>query len=559
MPAPGEQHKASAASVNPFEDVKHHINEYTAQEVATLQSRLEKQLGPEYISSRPGAGGQKVHYLAAEKCINLANEVFGFNGWSSGIRDVTVDFIDESQSTGKITLGLSVIVRVTLKDGTYHEDIGYGHIENCKGKAAAFEKAKKEGTTDALKRALRNFGNILGNCIYDKDYLARVTKLKIAPSKWDSDNLHRHVDYAPIKRESIADAEDSSILRSESYSTIKETDDEFGGADFDEVDFSVTTGEHPDEVTLDATMSSAHFARNASPIRNGQSVNQVANDPNPQQSRPPPSRMQPIPTNNPIGPQTPMLAPPTNNQPIARQATYAQTNQIVMPRPSHGAQQAGNLSRPQANPHNLAQSATPAVGNSNLSSPRPQGRVGVPNNPQGGTPPSRSSGSMDVEPVVGFFTARAAESLQSAKNLPPNVSHFNPHAESPSIRKTAGVDHTKTKPVGRDMIGAPGQVNQSVPPMRTNFVNPQADQARRIGMPGAAASPLQNRNSYKAPQMTNKRPAEDGTVHYGRPPLSDVTSASANAPIDLNKVDIKRPKLEPNGQTMPGVTNFVSG
>lgn len=61
------------------------------------------------------------------------------------------------------------------------QDIGYGHIENCKGKAAAFEKAKKEGTTDALKRALRNFGNMLGNCIYDKDYVAKVTKLKVAP------------------------------------------------------------------------------------------------------------------------------------------------------------------------------------------------------------------------------------------------------------------------------------------------------------------------------------------------------------------------------------------
>lgn len=42
----------------------------------------------------------------------------------------------------------------------------------------AFEKAKKEGTTDALKRALRNFGNVLGNCIYDKDYLTKVTKVK---------------------------------------------------------------------------------------------------------------------------------------------------------------------------------------------------------------------------------------------------------------------------------------------------------------------------------------------------------------------------------------------
>ena len=61
------------------------------------------------------------------------------------------------------------------------QDIGYGHIENCKDKAAAFEKAKKEGTTDALKRALRNFGNVLGNCVYDKSYLSKVTKIKVGP------------------------------------------------------------------------------------------------------------------------------------------------------------------------------------------------------------------------------------------------------------------------------------------------------------------------------------------------------------------------------------------
>jgi DNA repair and recombination protein RAD52 len=175
----GDQPSGSTITT-PIADTRPQRNEYTAQEIATLQSRLEKQLGPEYISSRPGAFGQKVHYLAAEKVINLANEVFGFNGWSSAIQNIQVDFVDENQN-GKISLGLSVIVRVTLKDGTFHEDVGYGHIENCKGKAAAFEKAKKEGTTDALKRALRTFGNILGNCIYDKEFLAKVTKIKVAP------------------------------------------------------------------------------------------------------------------------------------------------------------------------------------------------------------------------------------------------------------------------------------------------------------------------------------------------------------------------------------------
>jgi DNA repair and recombination protein RAD52 len=193
----GDQHinPSGKSIMNPFEEAKPRVSQYTAQEIATLQSRLEKQLGPEYISSRSGPSGQKVHYITAEKCIQLANEVFGFNGWSSQIMDVQLDFLDEHPQTLKISIGISVIIRVTLRDGTFHEDIGYGNIDNCKGKAPAFEKAKKEATTDALKRALKNFGNVLGNCIYDKDYLAKVTKVKVEKPRWDVENLYRHSDY----------------------------------------------------------------------------------------------------------------------------------------------------------------------------------------------------------------------------------------------------------------------------------------------------------------------------------------------------------------------------
>ena len=196
--SPGDQHKVID---NPFEEPQQRISAFTAQEIATLQSRLEKQLGPEYISSRIGPGGARVHYLAADKCIQLANQVFGFNGWSSSIQNVQVDFVDEHPQTGKISLGLSVVMRVTLRDGTYHEDIGYGQIENCKSKAAAFEKAKKEGTTDGLKRALRSFGNVLGNCIYDKTYLAQVGKLKAEPTSFDPERLYRAPGYMVKKEE----------------------------------------------------------------------------------------------------------------------------------------------------------------------------------------------------------------------------------------------------------------------------------------------------------------------------------------------------------------------
>lgn len=94
----GEQHNYTKA--NPFDEVKPLVSEYTAADIATLSSRLEKQLGPEYISSRVGPGGGRVYYLSADKCINLANEVFGFNGWSSSIQNVQIDFVSQHAAEG---------------------------------------------------------------------------------------------------------------------------------------------------------------------------------------------------------------------------------------------------------------------------------------------------------------------------------------------------------------------------------------------------------------------------------------------------------------------------
>jgi DNA recombination protein Rad52 len=75
------------------------VNRFTATEIATLQSRLNKQLGPEYISTRPGNGGGKVAYLEGNKAIALANEVFGFNGWSSSLGQVQVDYVRADAAT----------------------------------------------------------------------------------------------------------------------------------------------------------------------------------------------------------------------------------------------------------------------------------------------------------------------------------------------------------------------------------------------------------------------------------------------------------------------------
>jgi DNA recombination protein Rad52 len=54
-----------------------------------------------------------------------------------------------------------------------------------KSKALSIEKARKEAVTDGLKRALKTFGNALGNCLSDKDYMRLVGGLpKVRYTHW---------------------------------------------------------------------------------------------------------------------------------------------------------------------------------------------------------------------------------------------------------------------------------------------------------------------------------------------------------------------------------------
>lgn len=117
------------------------LSKESAAKIASLQAKLDKKLGPEYISQRPGpGGGPKLTYAEGWKIINLANEVFGFNGWSSSVVSMTVDFVDFLEETRRYNVGVTAIIRVTLRDGVYHEDIGYGMLENSRSKGGALDK-----------------------------------------------------------------------------------------------------------------------------------------------------------------------------------------------------------------------------------------------------------------------------------------------------------------------------------------------------------------------------------------------------------------------------------
>ncbi|ETS65372.1 hypothetical protein PaG_00105 [Moesziomyces aphidis] len=173
------------------------LTQDSASRIATLQAKLNQRLGPEYLSQRPGPGGVKrLTYIEGWKVIDLANEVFGFNGWSTTIRKLEIDFLDSPDGT-RWSAGVTCILRVTLRDGAFHEDVGYGSADNARQKHVAIEKCKKEAVTDATKRALKNFGKLLGNCLYDHQYSTHALKVTNPPPKFDPAELHRRPELRP--------------------------------------------------------------------------------------------------------------------------------------------------------------------------------------------------------------------------------------------------------------------------------------------------------------------------------------------------------------------------
>ncbi len=61
-----------------------------------------------------------------------------------------------------------------VETGMYHEDCGYGTATNMPTDTMALDTSLKTAASDALKRALRLFGEGLGNSVYDKRFIREV-------------------------------------------------------------------------------------------------------------------------------------------------------------------------------------------------------------------------------------------------------------------------------------------------------------------------------------------------------------------------------------------------
>lgn len=133
-----------------------------------IKPLLDAKLDPANVKP-PSKFGPKGDYIEGWHAIAEANRIFGHGAWSYTIKALTQDSLKEGQNGKGETqwqAAYTCIVTLTV-GGAVREDVGFGS-GFAKQIGDAVEGATKEAVTDALKRALRTFGNPFGLALYDK-------------------------------------------------------------------------------------------------------------------------------------------------------------------------------------------------------------------------------------------------------------------------------------------------------------------------------------------------------------------------------------------------------
>lgn len=132
---------------------------------------LAGKLNKDAINQNP----QGFDYLEGWYVIDVMNRIFGFDGWSGYVKELSVSpavdaKIGKEQKPGFKQGAYCVYeVEAVFADGTkvIKSAVGFGSSSR-QDKVDVEENAIKAAETDAMKRACRYLGNKLGNALYDK-------------------------------------------------------------------------------------------------------------------------------------------------------------------------------------------------------------------------------------------------------------------------------------------------------------------------------------------------------------------------------------------------------
>jgi len=131
---------------------------------------LAQPLDPALVSEREARDGRLLQYIEGWAAINQANRIFGHDGWGAEvIGDVTYRpmNLDDPASDAPPAVGMyTAAVRVSVRGCPPSCDVGCAFV--TEDTPEAHEAAYKGAVTDAMKRALRHFGDQFANRLYDR-------------------------------------------------------------------------------------------------------------------------------------------------------------------------------------------------------------------------------------------------------------------------------------------------------------------------------------------------------------------------------------------------------
>ena len=133
-----------------------------------VTQRLGEPLDEGLVSHRKGRGNRSFAYLEGSTAIEQANRVFGHAGWGYElVGAVTLregESVDQQTGEAKPWRAYAATVRVTVPGSQPRTDVGFHAL--AEDTVEGHETAHKGAVTDALKRALRSYGDQFGNSLY---------------------------------------------------------------------------------------------------------------------------------------------------------------------------------------------------------------------------------------------------------------------------------------------------------------------------------------------------------------------------------------------------------
>lgn len=134
------------------------ITPWALTKIGTFQYRLE-----DLLQNREARRGKitLVSHISTSMILQLANEVFGFNGWSSSILECNAVEQEFDIDKDVFSMKHEALIRVILQDGTVSNALGVGKCSNVPHKYMCLENSKKMAITDGLRNAILNFTSMI--------------------------------------------------------------------------------------------------------------------------------------------------------------------------------------------------------------------------------------------------------------------------------------------------------------------------------------------------------------------------------------------------------------